>query len=96
MIFIHASCKDELCDSAAVLRVGNRITGLDDVYLVLLKGTHLEVVKDTGSDFLNTRDHDNAVDSERFSGFELDVFGRIWDMQVVSFRTFNSFFDAHD
>lgn len=84
MIFIHSSANEQLYESAVVLRTNIGTFSQQEVHIVLLKGSHLEVLQDSetsvSTDSLLPRTGTNT-------SFVWDTFGRIWDMQVSSCRS---------
>ena len=82
MIFIHASAEEELCESAVVLRTSVGTSSEQEVCIVQLKGSHLEVVRDAISEIPVSSDT-SPPETERVTTFALDTFGRIWNIQVI-------------
>ena len=79
MILINTSCRDEACKLVSVLRVSNDESENIDVFIVLIKGSHIQVYEDLGSG----RQEDDSHSHHAMFCFEMDIFGDVWDMQVV-------------
>ncbi len=79
MILINTSCREACCKFAAAIRSENEVSGQFDEFLVLVKESHIQVLKDRVID-----QGDGNYTEHEFSDklIELDIFGDVWDMQV--------------